>query len=102
VLPLVVELGNADRLAAARIETATPPRLLRHVARLRIAELHELVRHDAKDSLSVVKVALDERDDVIDRLWRLVRVRFDLERALHRLDDKHRSGPWRLRRIRWG
>jgi len=91
VQPLLAELGDANRVAAARVEAASPQRLLRHIARLRIAQLHELIRHDAQDALAVVEVALRQREDVIDGLWGFVRVRLDLDRPLDRLDDE--DGP---------
>src|SRR5258706_15327193 len=85
---LLVELRDADGLSAAGVEAAPPPRLLRHVARLRIAELDELCGNDAEDALAVVEVALDEREDVIDGLGRLIGIRLDLDRAFHGLDDE--------------
>ncbi len=52
------------------------------------------------DAQAVIEVALDERQDVLDRLRRLVRICLDLEAALHRLEHDDRTGARRTARRR--
>src|SRR5262249_17892099 len=92
---LLRDLGRADRLAAGRAGATTPFRLERQVARSRVAPLHHETRERAMDALSVVETTRHELDDVRDRFRCVVRIRFELERALRSLHDDH--GAQRLR-----
>ena len=90
-------------ISAAPIGLPLPPLpqcvLLGHVARLRIAQLHHEVRHDAVHALAVVETPVHQLHDVRHGLRRLVRIGLELERALLGLDDDDRAGagraPWR-------
>ena len=89
VRALGVRLQLADDLEAA---AGVPQILLREVPRQRVAELHhESGRHPA-DALTVVEVALDEREDVRDALRRFVRIGLEGEAAARGRHRDERPG----------
>src|SRR5205823_7573531 len=61
--PLLRNLGHADRRSARRLGAASPAFALRHIARLRIAELHQKTWERPMHPLAVVEATLRERDD---------------------------------------
>src|SRR5687767_12454144 len=97
VLPF--HLRDADLPAAA---SRSPPVALGHVARLRITPLHDEPRHHAMDPLPVVKVPLDQREDVFHMLGRIGRIQLDFNVALDRFDQQHRTRGRRWFRGRFG
>ena len=83
VPPLLGDLGNADRLAAA---VASPPLAQRHVAALGIADLDQEVRLGAMKPQAVVEPLLHQLEDRARRSWAPPPDR-----------SRTRSSPWRSR-----
>ena len=79
---------HANRAPAS---TRSPAVAFRHVARLRIAELHDEATHDPVDAVTVVEIPPGERDDVLDRLRRFTRVGLNLNGPFDGLEDENRS-----------